>query len=47
MIINLIYAESVYMNSVTFCIEKFISMLVEIVGFEPAILWILVCSANL
>jgi hypothetical protein len=38
MIINLMYAEIVCMNIVTFCTEKFTLMLVESVGFEPEIL---------
>jgi hypothetical protein len=46
MLINLIYTEIVYMNIVTFCTEIYFDMLVERVGFEPGILWILVCSAN-
>jgi hypothetical protein len=39
----------IYRNIVTFCFEKCISdMLVEeMAGFEPGILLILVCSANL
>jgi hypothetical protein len=38
MIIHFIYAETVYMNMVTFCIEKCILMFVETFGFEPGIL---------
>jgi hypothetical protein len=39
MIIHVIYAERVYRNTVTFCIEKSISyILIETAGFEPGIL---------
>jgi hypothetical protein len=38
---NLYYFSSLYYKK-----KKFF-MLVEMVGFEPGILWVLVCSANL
>jgi hypothetical protein len=39
LIINLIYAEIVYMNIMTFCTAIiYFDILVEMVGFEPGIL---------
>jgi hypothetical protein len=40
MIINLIYCDILHW-------KIYFDMLVEMVGFEPHILWLLVCSANL
>jgi hypothetical protein len=45
MIIHFIYAETVYINIVYW--KMYFDMLVEMVGFEPGILWVLVCSVNL